>query len=280
VDLTAADELTEHLVEFYDRHALEYDSWAGGLHGKVAAKLVDVAAPARGESVLDVGCGTGVATRLLGHRVGPRGSVVGIDLSARMLDLARKVGGGKQITYLTMAAESMVFRSRSFDLITYGQSLPYLLDPIGSLDEAARLLKVGGRIALSLHRRSLQTEAQDLFYRVLGDLAVSHHLRVPQHSPERSVFGERENLPRLLDELGFTDVRLTEMVTGGRAPSPRDWTALMAGSGPLPNTLISVLGPRLRAEFEELLAGKMANLGDEAFRYHFAFIFATGTLSE
>ena len=278
MELTGADELIEHLVEFYDRVAPEYDAWAGGLHARVAAKLVEVASPRRGDAVLDVGCGTGLVTHLLATKVGPKGGVVGIDLSARMLDLARK-GSTGNTTFMAMAAEHMVFRSGSFDLITYGQSLPYLVDPVASLEDAVRLLRPGGRVALSLHRRSLQTEAQDLFYRVLGDLAVRHHMRVPEHSPERSAYGERENLPRLLDELGFEKVKLTEMVTGGRARTPREWTELMAGSGPLPNTLISVLGPRLRGEFEGILAEQMSELGDEAFRYHFAFIFAVGALA-
>ena len=101
---------------------------------------------------------------------------------------------------------------------------------------------------------------------------------MPEHSPERSVYGERENLPRLLDELGFGKIRMTEMVTGGRARAPREWTELMAGSGPLPNTLLRVLGPRLRAEFEAELAERMKELGEDAFRYHFAFIFAVGVL--
>jgi ubiquinone/menaquinone biosynthesis C-methylase UbiE len=278
MELTGADELIEHLVEFYDRVAPEYDAWAGGLHSRVAAKLVDVAAPRRGDAVLDVGCGTGLVTHLLAEAVGAKGSVVGIDLSARMLDLARP-RARPNTKFMTMAAEHMVFRDRSFDLITYGQSLPYLIDPLASLEETVRLLRPGGRVALSLHRRSLQTEAQDLFYRVLGDLAIRHHMRVPEHSPERSVFGERENLPRLLDELGFEKIRITEMVTGGRARTPREWTQLMAGSGPLPNTLLSVLGPRLRSEFETILAEQMEELGDEAFRYHFAFIFAVGIAS-
>ena len=278
MQLSGAEELLEHLVEYYDRVAPEYDSWAGGLHARVAARLVEVAAPKRGETALDVGCGTGLVTHLLAAKVGKKGSVVGIDLSARMLDLARPKAH-PNTTFMTLSAEHVPFRDQSFDLVTYGQSLPYLADPIGSLEETLRLLRKKGRVALSLHRRSLHTEAQDLFYEVLGDLAVRHHLRVPEHSPERSVFGERENLPRLLDELGFADVQLTEMVTGGRARSPREWTDLMAGSGPLPHTLIRVLGPRLRGEFETTLAERMEDLGSEAFRYHFAFIFAMGVLT-
>jgi ubiquinone/menaquinone biosynthesis C-methylase UbiE len=278
MELTGADELIEHLVDFYDRVAPEYDGWAGGLHGRVAAKLVEVAAPRRGDAVLDVGCGTGLVTALLAERVGARGSVVGVDLSARMLGLAR-LRLRPNTTFLPMAAEHMVFRDRSFDLITYGQSLPYLIDPQASLEEAARLLRPGGRVALSLHRRSLQTDAQDLFYKVLGELAVRHHLRVPAHSPERSDYGEPETLAQMLDELGFRKVRITEQITGGRVHTSRDWTQLMAGSGPLPSTLLSVLGPRLRAEFETTLAERMEELGDDAFRYHFAFIFAVGVLA-
>jgi len=275
--LSASEELSEHLVEFYDRVAVEYDGWAGGLHKRVAAKLLEVARPRPGEACLDVGCGTGLVTEPLAKAVAPKGTAVGIDLSPRMLEQARKRKRAN-LTFMAMAAERMVFKEHSFDLITYGQSLPYLADPGASLDEAVRLLRPAGRVALSLHRRSLQTDAQDLFYEVLGDLARRHHLRVPEHSPERSAFGERETLPRMLDELGF-EVAMTEMVTGGRAKSPREWTDLMAGSGPLPHTLLRVLGPRLRSEFEAVLAKRMEELGEDAFRYHFAFIFALGVLA-
>ena len=53
---------------------------------------------------------------------------------------------------------------------------------------------------------------------------------------------------------------------------------IQTSPGPLPHTLISILGPRLRGEFEEQLEAAMSELGDEAFRYHFAFIFAVASL--
>jgi len=277
MDVTAADELIEHLVEFYDRTAGEYDAWAGGLNSRVAAKLVELAHPKRGQACLDVGCGTGLVSHLLAAKVGKQGSVVGIDLSARMLDLARR-NVHPNTTFMAMAAENMVFREHSFDLITYGQSLHFLIDPFASLDEAVRLLRPGGRIAVSMQRRSLHTEAQELFYTELGKLAGRHHLRIPQHSTERAELGERHNLLSLLEEFGLQNVKMTELVTGGRVRSPREWTAIMTGTGPLPHTLISILGPRLRGEFEEQLEAAMSELGDGAFRYHFAFIFAVASL--
>ena len=53
---------------------------------------------------------------------------------------------------------------------------------------------------------------------------------------------------------------------------------MMACSGPLPTTVLAVLGPLLRSQFEEELTAVMEPLGGDAFRYHFAYIFATGVL--
>ena len=277
MELSPTDEILEHMVEFYDRVAPTYDDWAAGFNAKVADKLVELAVPVAGEACLDVGCGTGLVTRRLAQTVVPGGSVVGIDLSARMLDEARRIPM-PGLTYMTMAAENLVFRDHSFDLITFGQSLPYMIDPLKSLEEAVRMLKKGGRLALSLHRRSLHTEAQSIFFTRLGALGGKHHIRLPTHSSERSVLGERETLPVVLQEFGFGEIQMTELVTGGRTATAAEWNDLMAGSGPLPNTLLSMLGPRLKRSFEEDLTEAMAPLGEDAFRYHFAILLGVGTL--
>ncbi|HXJ48061.1 MAG TPA: methyltransferase domain-containing protein, partial [Candidatus Acidoferrum sp.] len=232
MDPDSSDEMIDHLVDFFDRVAPSYDSWAGGQHERVAVRLVDVAAPKKGEHVLDVGTGTGLVAHLVAPRVSP-GSVIGIDLSDNMLALARSKKS-KNVQFLGMAAERLVFKPETFDLVTMGDALAYLGDPTDALAEAHRVLKEGGRLAVSNQRRSLSTRAQDLFFQGLAPLARRHYLSLPRYSSERSRFGEPGVLPLLLSGAGFEVTRMTEMVTGGRTRDAKEWTDLMAGAGPLP----------------------------------------------
>jgi SAM-dependent methyltransferase len=175
-----------------------------------------------------------------------------------------------------MAAEHLVFRPATFNLVTMGESLAYFADPTAALEEAHRVLRPKGRLALSSHRRSLSTAAQNLFFQGLAPLARRHYLTLPRFNSDRARFGEPSILPQLLTEAGFQVTRMTEIVTGGRTRDAREWTDLMAGAGPLPHTLIRSLGPRYRAELEEEVELAMASLGDpdDAFRYHHSYLLA------
>ncbi len=274
MDPDTSDEMVDHLVDFFDRIAPSYDSWAGGQHERVAARLVDVAAPKKGEHVLDVGTGTGLVAHLVAPRVSP-GSVIGIDLSDTMLALARSKRA-KNVQFLGMAAERLVFKPETFDLVTMGEALAYLADPTDALAEAHRVLRAGGRLALSCQRRSLSTRAQDLFFQGLAPLARRHYLSLPRYSSERARFGEPDVLPQILSGAGFDVMRVTEMVTGGRSRDAHEWIDLMSGAGPLPFTLIRALGPRYRTELEAEVESAMESLGDpdDAFRYHHSYLIA------
>lgn len=276
MDPDATDEMVDHLVDFFDRIAGEYDGWAQGQRGRVASRLVELAQPKKGEHVLDVGTGTGLIAHEIATKVKP-GTVIGIDLSDRMLSIARaRKGATAHTQYLGMAAEHLVFRPATFDLVTMGDALAYLADPFTALEEAHRVLRSGGRLAVSCLRRSLSTPAQNLFFLGLAPLARRHYLSLPRFTSERSRFGEPSVLPGILRDAGFEVSKLTEMVTGGRAGNAREWTDLMAGAGPLPYTLIRSLGPRYRAELEEEVELAMDSLGDpdDAFRYHHSYLLA------
>lgn len=274
MDPDATDEMVDHVVDFFDQVAADYDAWAGGLHARVAARLVEIAAPKKGHHVLDVGTGTGLVANLIAPLVRP-GTVIGIDLSERMLTVARsrKLPNAQ---FVGMAAERLVFRPSTFNLVTMGESLAYFADPVAALEEAHRVLKPKGRLALSCHRRSLSTPAQNLFFQGLAPLARRHYLSLPRYSSDRARLGEPSVLPRMLADSGFEVTTMTELVTGGRSRDAREWTELMAGAGPLPYTLITSLGPRYRAELEEEIELAMESLGDpdDAFRYHHSYLLA------
>lgn len=277
MDPDSSGEMVDHVVDFFDRMAPIYDSWAGGQHGRVATRLVDLAAPVQDEHVLDVGTGTGLVANLVAPRVNP-GLVIGIDLSEHMLSIAR-ARKAKNVHFVGMAAEHLVFRPGSFDLVTMGESLAYLADPTVALAEAHRVLRSGGRLAVSCQRRSLNTRAQELFFQGLTPLARRHYLSLPRYSSERARFGEPDVLPKILAGAGFEVGRLTDMVTGGRAADAREWIDLMAGAGPRPYTLIRSLGPRYRDELEAEVEAAMASLGDpdDAFRYHHSYVLVVAT---
>lgn len=274
MDPDSSDEMVDHIVDFFDRIAPVYDTWAGGQHVRVATRLVELAAPVKGEQVLDVGTGTGLVAQLVGQRTDP-GLVFGIDLSDSMLSIAR-TRKARNIQFMGMAAEHLVFRPETFDLVTMGEALAYLADPTTALEEAHRVLRPEGRLAVSCQRRSLNTRAQDLFFQGLAPLARRHYLSLPRYSSERARFGEPDMLRQILADAGFEVSRLTEMVTGGRTTDAREWTELMAGAGPLPFTLIRALGPRYRNELEAEVEAAMASLGDpdDAFRYHHSYVLA------
>lgn len=266
----------DFVVAFFDRFAPEYDDWAGGLHGRVAGRLLEVAKPRRNQSVLDVGTGTGLVALGAARLVGKRGTVVGVDVSERMLAEARRRAAAN-IRFVAMDAERLVFKDASFDLVFYGDVLAYLEDPTASLEEARRALRPGGRVAVAERRRSLETEAQAVFGRLLDELVPELPLTIPASHPDLERLGEVDAICELLEAAGFSGVVSTTMVTGARMPDPASWLALMRGSSPRAHALIASMGPALRDQFARFVGREMAELGEDAFHYHQAFTIAVAS---
>jgi len=104
-----------------------------------------------GHHVLDLGCGTGDDAREVAALVGPKGKVVGLDVSPTMIAEARKrtLSTDLPIEFIEGDALNLSFPSESFDRLRTDRVLVHLKEPGKALAEMVRVTKVGGRVVVS-----------------------------------------------------------------------------------------------------------------------------------
>lgn len=274
----AAHRLAALNVLFFDAAAQGYDEWLHGVSGKVTDRLLELAPPAVGESVLDVGCGTGLLASQAAEEVGPAGEVVGVDLSAGMLACAKARRPPANLSYYRASVdEPLWFKDAAFDLIVFANSLTFLERPRQALQDAFRMLRPGGRLALAVPRRSLTSQAQELSRQAVERMLQTQPLSVPRAHAHTSLLGEPERLLRLLQDLGYVLLDTTTFATGVRAGSSDEWLEIERWSSPRTYVLLSALGPAMRQRLAEHLDWSMRRIGDDAFRHHQAFTLVTAT---
>jgi SAM-dependent methyltransferase len=130
-----------------------YSSLVAPRYAPIAAALLARASLASGESVLEVGAGTGLLSTAAASAVEPAGVIVTTDLSRGMLSVARDRLGtapGRICLVLDYLAP-WPFLDATFDVVM--SNLTYVQNSVAALREAARVLRPGGRVAIAMWGR-------------------------------------------------------------------------------------------------------------------------------
>jgi ubiquinone/menaquinone biosynthesis C-methylase UbiE len=129
-----------------------YEGWlVGPLFRPFAELMILDLDLSPGKSVLDIACGTGIVARLAKERVGESGRVVGVDISADMLSVARNAAPG--IEFREGSAAALPFQDgEKFDAVVCHQGFQFFPDKTAAAAQMRRALKEGGKLAVATWR--------------------------------------------------------------------------------------------------------------------------------
>lgn len=112
----------------------------------------DLAGLSRGETVVDLGSGSGMDAFYAAGLVGPAGRVVGVDFTPEQLEKARRIAvsaGLDQVEFIEGPIESLPIRTASADCVISNGVINLAPDKAAVFAEAARILRPGGRLAIA-----------------------------------------------------------------------------------------------------------------------------------
>jgi SAM-dependent methyltransferase len=193
-----------HEGDVWTEHADRYDRASR----RIWPRFVDTQIVGVADRVLDVGCGTGGPTRDVA-RIASDGEVTGIDLSTRMLELARKRSadeGLDNVTFVRGDAQVFPFEPEALDVAMSSFGTMFFNDPVAAFANIGGGLRRGGTLAL-LAWRTLQENEWLMSLR--GALAVGRELPTPPpDAPTPFAFADPDRVHSILGSAGFDGVEL------------------------------------------------------------------------
>ena len=192
-----ADELT-----FRDEAAAEYDRAFAHVTAYFMPFLLHAAHVAPGMRVLDIATGTGLSAEAALAAVGPNGHVTAADVSPAMAGKAReRLGKVPNVSVSIEDGQALSFSGESFDAVLCNLGLMFFPDPMRGLSEFRRVLRPGGRVAVSVNtvvERSYNHQINVIISRYVPSLAEA--------VTRTFALGDASRLQSLFSEAGFADI--------------------------------------------------------------------------
>ena len=165
-----------------DDEALRFDAIESRLTAHVSERMLELAGLRAGMSVLDLASGMGEPALRAAQWVGASGRVVGIDVSAAALEIARakaRAAGLANVDFQTLDAADFSSEGEPFDIVTARWGLMSMSAPVRALAAARRALATDGRIVAALWAERERIPWWDVPHRV-----TARHAALPDVDPE------------------------------------------------------------------------------------------------
>ena len=194
---------------------------------------IAAAAARAGDQVLDVGCGCGDTSFALAKIVGPAGSVLGVDISRPMLEVARAHAVGVENIAFREADASIAPLPSDRDLLFSRFGVMFFGEPVAAFVHLRGALKPGGRMAFCCWRTPKENP-----WAGVPMAAVREALNItapPQHphAPGPFAFADADRLRGILADAGFSSISIEAFDAHVRqGDSPRETAEFAARMGP------------------------------------------------
>jgi ubiquinone/menaquinone biosynthesis C-methylase UbiE len=202
-------------LTYKDEAAAGYDRAFARVTTHFVPFLMRAAHVAPGMRVLDIAAGTGLAAEAALAVVGAIGHVTAGDLSPAMVEKARqRLGNAKNVSLKVEDGQALSFSDESFDAVVCSLGLMFFPDPLRGLAEFRRVLRLGGRAAVSVNT------IPERSYNTRINLAIARHAPSLMEATAR-VFslGDETKLKSLFEAANFRDVEITTQTHRFVSPS-------------------------------------------------------------
>ena len=173
----------------------------------VTKKLLDLSKIKKGDSVLDIACGTGLVTKKITAKVGVSGKVFAVDTSKTAISIAKKwVGKKKNVHFILGDAETIEFKTK-FDVITCQYALFFFPNAQKVLKNLKKNIKKNGIIAMCVHSKT----NVPYFDSILNPVKNFIPDYLPKY-PELDRFGTKDSFKQVFSKAGYEKIIVKKLL--------------------------------------------------------------------
>jgi ubiquinone/menaquinone biosynthesis C-methylase UbiE len=231
----------------YDAAADHFDDEPLAFWERIGRRTVERLGLPAGAKVLDVGCGTGASALPAAHAVGPSGSVVGVDLSTRLLDRARakaRTQGLSNIDFRQADMTSLGYPDGGFDAVVSVFSVFFVPDMESLVRELWRMVRPGGKLAVTTWGPRIFEPA---YSRWQSEIKQERPDLYSAFNPWDRIT-DVESVRRLLRDGRATNIDVIGEDGSQALRTPEDWWTIALGSGL--RWAIDQMGPKTAARMQ------------------------------